>query len=71
MQIDMKEDKHLCIGLGRPSEEDDREVIIDKEQNDIRVCDGHHVIKVRFIKNRMIDVLVDDILVWNGWSGQK
>jgi len=62
MKVEMREDKHLWITLGHPSE-DPREVIIDADR-DVRICDGHTVVKVRFAEKKIRDVLVDDIFVW-------
>jgi len=58
----MREDRHLWI-LFDPGKRDFREVIIDKER-DIRINDGHTIIKVRFEGKRIRDILVDDVFVW-------
>lgn len=65
MRIEMREQKHLWI-VFNPAKGDPREVIIDEEHNDLRVCDGLHVVKVRWENDRLKDVLVDDIFVWRG-----
>ena len=65
MKIEMREDKHLWITF-EPAKGDPREVIIEKDV-DVRICDGRHVVKVRFKEahpTRIGDVLVDDIFVW-------
>jgi len=62
MKVEMREDKHLWVTLGHPAE-DPREVIIDQDR-DVRICDGHTVVKVRFEGKKIRDVLVDDIFVW-------
>ena len=61
-QFDMKDLRHLWVTLD-VSKGDRREVIIDKEK-DVRVCDGVHVVKVRFRGEILLDVLVDDVFVW-------
>ena len=61
-QFDMKDLQHLWVTLD-VSKGDRREVIIDKEK-DVRVCDGRHVVKVRFRGEILLDVLVDDVFVW-------
>ena len=69
MNVEMREDKHLCVTFN-PQKGDARQVIIDEEHKDIRICDGKHIIKVRFFKepkyptDNIQDVLVDDIFVW-------
>ena len=62
MKIDLLEDvRHLWINL--LGEEETREVIIDREE-DVRICDGSHVVKVMFTSNgKIATVLVDDIIV--------
>ena len=62
MKVEMREDKHLWVTLGHPSE-DPREVIIDQDR-DVRICDGRTVVKVRFKGKKILDVLVNDIFVW-------
>ena len=58
----MGDSQHLWVTLDM-KKGDERQVIIDKG-NDIRVCDGSHVIKIRFKDRKMIDVLVDDKFVY-------
>lgn len=64
----MRKDRHLWVTFN-PAEGDPREVIIDQEK-DVRICDGQHVVKVRFEKVaqkwRIKDVLVDDVFVYPG-----
>lgn len=64
MPIDMGKNRHLWVVFNKDGS-DKREVIIDKEK-DVRVCDGHHVVKIRFIEgtNQIRDVLVDDVFAW-------
>ena len=64
MKVEMREDRHLCVEMD-PAKGDFRQVIIDKEQ-DVRICDGRSVVKVRFAEKKIRDVLVDDIFVWKG-----
>ena len=73
-RLEMRDDRHLDIWLGHPSE-DPREVIIDagghKDKKvflgDVRVTDHRSVVKVRFDPAGNIrDILVDDIFVWTG-----
>ena len=64
MKVEMREDRHLCVQVD-PTKSDWREVIIDKER-DVRINDGHTVVKVRFEGKKIKDVLVDDIFVWKG-----
>ena len=63
MKVEMREDRHLWVQFD-PSKGDWREVIIDKEK-DVRIGDGHAVVKVRFEGKKIKDVLVDDIFVWS------
>jgi hypothetical protein len=60
-KIELRDVQHLWIQFDPPNE-DYREVIIDKEQ-DVRVCDQRTVVKVRFLKNRIRDVLIDDTFI--------
>ncbi len=62
MNIDMREQRHLSITTNI-TQGDAREIIIDKEK-DVRICDGHHVVKIRFEGTAIKDVLVDDIFVY-------
>ena len=62
MKVEMREDKHLSITFN-PQQGDPREIIIDAGR-DVRICDGHHVVKTRFDKLRIKDVLVDDVFVY-------
>jgi hypothetical protein len=77
MIVEMREDKHLTIHFN-PGKGDARQVIIDEDARDIRICDGKHVVKVRFSmapsglgylsqairhKNELQDILVDDVFV--------
>ena len=62
MKVEMREDRHLWIEMDDPAK-GFRQVIIDKEQ-DVRICDGRSVVKVRFTEKKIRDVLVDDIFVW-------
>ena len=66
MKVDMSDQQHLWVQLDPRI--DRSEVIIDKEQGDIRICDGHNIVKVTFDRtSRKINaVLVDDIFVWQG-----
>jgi hypothetical protein len=71
--VEMREDKHLWIKFD-PSKGDFREVIIDEEHRDIRVCDGKNaVVKIRFdpTKQAIQDVLVNDIFVYPAPGGRK
>jgi len=61
----MRENKHLWITFN-PQKGDPREVIIDEENKDLRVCDGMKVVKVRFDGEhgeQIRDVLENDILL--------
>ena len=62
MNVEMRENKHLCITFN-PQKGDRRQVIIDEEHKDIRICDGHHVVKLRWEGNKLKDILVDDVFV--------
>ena len=64
MKVEMREDRHLWVQVD-PTKGDFREVIIDKER-DVRINDGHTVVKVRFEGKKIKDVLVDDIFIWKG-----
>jgi len=67
----MRETKHLWITYN-PAKGDYREIIIDEEEplrgsgqhKDIRICDGHKVVKVRFDGTKIKDVLVNDVFVY-------
>lgn len=63
-KLEMKE-PHLWVRI----DEQNTEITVDNEQ-DIRVCDGQHVIKIRLHSKlqqaRLKDVLVDDEFVWSG-----
>ena len=64
MKIELRETEHLWITYN-PAKGDHREIIIDREKKNIRICDGASVIKVRFDeKGKIKDVLVDDIFVY-------
>lgn len=73
MKIEMRESKHLWITYN-PAKADSREIIVDEEKKDIRICDGKHIVKIRFVKKPfpdnsvqihvIKDVLVDDVFVW-------
>lgn len=62
MHIDMMEQRHLWITTNI-TKGDAREIIIDREK-DVRICDGEHVVKIRFEDKKIKDVLVDDIFVY-------
>ena len=62
MHIDMREQHHLWVTTNI-TQGDHREIIIDKEK-DVRICDGQHVVKIRFEGKKIKDVLVDDIFVY-------
>ena len=61
MKIEMREDRHLWVTMN-PEKGDPREIIVDKEE-DVRVCDGETVVKVRFQGTRILDVLINDVVV--------
>lgn len=61
-QFDMKDLQHLWITMDM-TKGDHREVIIDKEK-DVRICDGSHIVKVRFKDGKIQDVLIDDVFVF-------
>lgn len=64
-KFEMRELQHLWITYS-PGQGDVREVIIDEEHKDVRLCDGAHVVKICWNPhlNRIDGVLVDDIYVW-------
>jgi len=45
-----------------PAHGDYRQVIIDSQQ-DVRICDGHSVVKVCFAESKIRDILQDDIFM--------
>lgn len=69
MIVDMRTDNHLVIHFD--AKDDGRSVIIDKERQDVRLCDGRSIIKVTYDDQtkHMNAVLVDDIYVWTGEKG--
>ena len=66
MIIDMRNDEHLDVFFD--ARDDRREVIVDKHEGDIRICDGSHIAKITFSPDskKMDAVLVDDLYVWTG-----
>ena len=66
MIVDMRTDKHLVVNFDAPN--DKRGVIIDKDEQDIRLYDGQTIIKVTFNHEtkKANAVLVDDIYMWTG-----
>lgn len=67
MIIDMSDSQHLMVQLN-PTQSDRRRVIIDKLENDIRICDDQHVVKLVYGSVRhhqyLEDIVIDDICVW-------
>ena len=67
MIIDMSDSQHLVVQVN-PTQSGHRRVIIDKLENDIRICDDQHVVKLVYGRVRhhqyLEDILVDDICVW-------
>lgn len=67
MKVEMKQnDKHLDVWLDEPSQsfQQFRQVIIDKEHNDVRITDHQNIMKVRFTKDgKLKDILVNDVFV--------
>jgi hypothetical protein len=64
MKIEMRDDPHLWILVGDNSKGENLEVIIDKEHEDVRICDGSTVIKVCFDnKKQIISVLENDVYI--------
>lgn len=61
-KIELRDAKHLWIQYN-PAALDLREVIIDEEQKDVRICDGTQVIKIRFKGNKILNVLVNDVVI--------
>ena len=61
MHIDMREQRHLWVTMNIP-QGDPREIINDGEK-DVQICDGQHVVKIRFEWNAIKDVLVEDVFV--------
>ena len=63
----MRNSQHLWITLDE-SKGDHRQVVVDKDR-DIRVCDGSLIVKIRFDKKKIKDVLVNDVFcyVGEGW----
>jgi hypothetical protein len=66
-KIEMRDQKHLWITFN-PSKGDPREVIIDEEHRDIRICDGKHVVKIMFQVpidgiGKIKQILIDDVFV--------
>jgi hypothetical protein len=53
--------QHLVIEFD-PAHGDYRQVIIDS-QNDVRICDGKTVVKVRFKDKKVLDILWDDMVL--------
>lgn len=69
-KMEMRDQLHLWIQF-KPYAGDLREIIIDEEKKDIRVCDGKAVIKIVFDKNNKIaGVLVNDVFVWQPSPGK-
>ena len=62
MHIDMREQHHLWVTTNI-TQDDHREIIIDTEK-DVRICDGQHVVKIRFEDKKIKDVLVDDVFIY-------
>lgn len=61
LKIEMRDQKHLWVTVN-PGQGDPREIIVDVDK-DVRICDGHHVVKVRFKDQKILDILVDDVFV--------
>lgn len=60
----MRDQKHLWIRY-KPYAGDAREIIIDEEKKDIRICDGQSIVKIVFDKNnKLAGILVNDVFVW-------
>ena len=64
MKIEMRETKHLWITYNPADLKDRREIIIDEEKKDVRICDGSSIIKVRFENGKIKDILVNDVFVY-------
>ncbi len=58
----MREQNHLWVTTNI-TKGDRREIIIDKEK-DVRICDGQHVVKIRFEDKKIKDVLVDNVFIY-------
>ncbi len=58
----MREQHHLWVTTNI-TKGDRREIIIDKEK-DVRICDGQHVVKIRFEDKKIKDVLVDNVFIY-------
>ena len=64
LKIELRDQKHLWVTYN-PAQGDCREIIIDEEHKDIRICDGKKVVKVRFNEANLVkDILVNDVFVW-------
>jgi hypothetical protein len=62
-KIELRDQKHLWITYN-PPKADIREIIIDEEKGDVRISDGHVVIKVQFKDCKLNSILVNDNVVW-------
>lgn len=64
MKIIMGEEPHLEVRIGGYTAGDMRQILIDQEQDDIRICDGSHVIKLQCSERKINGILIDDIYYW-------
>lgn len=64
-KIELQDQKHLWITYP-----DYREIILDEDKKDVRICDGKNIVKIRFFTHpaadgaRIKDILVNDVYVW-------
>lgn len=75
MRIELREDEVADVWFD-PQKGDRRQVIVSRKYDDVRICDGRHVVKITFKENpdgrgKVIDgVLVDDIFVTRHLGGE-
>ncbi len=41
------------------------QIIIDREQEDVRFTDGEHVVKIQLEKGKLKDILVNDVFIFH------
>lgn len=63
MKVDMRNRNHLWVIFDGAESEECRQVIVDKKKNDVRICDGSHVVNVVFDGSKLAMVIVDDVIV--------
>lgn len=65
MRVIQDTPNRLVVEIGNGFNTSDiRKIIVDKNENDIRITDGSHVVKIQMAGRKLEAIYVDDLCQW-------